>query len=119
MSKHGGWDATGFGGKLKQVREQAGLSQQELAERTGCNKFTVAKLEQGKQEPAWPLVLAFCRALGVNCLAFVPALGESPTQGEMGQAPFTSSAKRGRPKKPADAGQAAGQPKKRTGRKAT
>ena len=30
----------------------------ELAEKAGCNKFTVAKLEQGRQEPARPLVLA-------------------------------------------------------------
>jgi hypothetical protein len=30
----------------------------------------VAKLERGVQEPAWPLVLALAKALGVNCLAF-------------------------------------------------
>jgi DNA-binding XRE family transcriptional regulator len=47
------------------------LSQLALAERAGCNQFTVAKLERGQQEPAWPLVLALANALGVNCLAFV------------------------------------------------
>jgi DNA-binding XRE family transcriptional regulator len=54
---------------LKALRESAGLSQQGLADRAGCNKFTVTKLEAAKQEPAWPLVLAICRALGVTCQA--------------------------------------------------
>ena len=46
MPKRGGWDSTGFGSKLKALRESAGLSQPELAEKAGCNKFTIAKLEQ-------------------------------------------------------------------------
>jgi hypothetical protein len=32
--------------------------------------MTVAKLERGVQEPAWPLVLALAKALGVTCEAF-------------------------------------------------
>jgi DNA-binding XRE family transcriptional regulator len=78
MSKKGGWEPTGFGGRLKSLREAAGLSQQQLAERAGCNKFTVAKLEAGKQEPAWPLVLAICAALDVTCQAFAAAPSAVP-----------------------------------------
>jgi transcriptional regulator with XRE-family HTH domain len=70
MSKIGGWPRTGFGGRLRALREGAGLSQRELADKTGCNQFTVAKLERGLQEPAWPLVLALAKALGVTCEAF-------------------------------------------------
>ncbi len=76
MPKRGGWDSTGFGSKLKALRESAGLSQPELAEKAGCNKFTIAKLEQGRQEPAWPLVLSLCEALNVTCEAFKPVPGE-------------------------------------------
>src|SRR5262245_23846559 len=75
MSKIGGWPPTGFGSRLRGLREQAGLSQRELADKAGCNQFTVAKLERGAQEPAWPLVLALARALGTGCEAFD---GEAP-----------------------------------------
>jgi transcriptional regulator with XRE-family HTH domain len=42
------------------------LTQQELGERAGYHTMTVAKLEQGTQEPAWPPVLALAHALGVE-----------------------------------------------------
>ena len=70
MSKIGGWEPTGFAARLKALREAAGLSQPELAEKAGCHKITVSKLERGEQEPAWPLVLSLCKALGVTCEAF-------------------------------------------------
>jgi transcriptional regulator with XRE-family HTH domain len=68
---------TGFAQRLRALREAAGLTQQQLAERAGLYPFSVAKLEQGVQEPTWPTVLDLARALGVNCLAFV-AEGDSP-----------------------------------------
>ena len=80
MTKQGGWPATGFAARLRAVREQGGLSQRQLAERAGCNVFTLSKLERGTQEPAWPLVLALARALGVDCTAFQPA-GDEPAEG--------------------------------------
>jgi transcriptional regulator with XRE-family HTH domain len=72
---------TGFAQRLKALREAAGLTQAQLAERAGLYSFSVAKLEQGVQEPTWPTVLALAQALGVNCLAFCPdaTLGEPPT----------------------------------------
>jgi transcriptional regulator with XRE-family HTH domain len=79
MTRQGGWPATGFAGRLRAVREQAGLSQRQLADRAGCNVFTLSKLERGTQEPAWPLVLALARALGVDCTAFQPT-GEEPAE---------------------------------------
>jgi transcriptional regulator with XRE-family HTH domain len=66
----GGWPPSGFRGRLKQLQEAAGLTQQQIAERAGCNQFTVAKLETGRQEPAWPLVRTRARATGVTCAAF-------------------------------------------------
>jgi hypothetical protein len=32
--------------------------------------MTISELERGTQEPAWPLVRAIAKALGVDCLAF-------------------------------------------------
>jgi RNA polymerase sigma factor (sigma-70 family) len=67
----GGWPDTGFSKRLKELRQLVGLTQEELANRAGCNKFTVAKLEAGKQVPAWPLVLALAEALGQDCTALM------------------------------------------------
>jgi transcriptional regulator with XRE-family HTH domain len=70
MTKRGGWPESGFGRRLKATREAKGLSQAQLAEAAGCHTFTISKLERGEQEPAWPLVLALAKALGVDCKAF-------------------------------------------------
>jgi transcriptional regulator with XRE-family HTH domain len=61
---------TEFGQRLKELRESRGLTQGELAELAGMNRFGVAKLEQGVREPHWPTVLALCAALKVDCRAF-------------------------------------------------
>jgi transcriptional regulator with XRE-family HTH domain len=71
MTRRGGWPETGFGTRLRELREGAGLTQQQLGERAGCHTMTIAKLEAATQEPAWPLVLALAGALGVPVGAFV------------------------------------------------
>lgn len=76
QSLQGGWPASGFGGRLKALRETALLTQQELADRAGCHKITISNLERGTQEPAWPLALALAQALGVSVEAFT---GDSDT----------------------------------------
>jgi transcriptional regulator with XRE-family HTH domain len=73
---------TGFGERLKQLRKNAGLSQAELAERAGMNRFGVAKLEQGAREPSWATVLNLARALGVDCRAFQEEGGTGKRKGK-------------------------------------
>src|SRR5262249_43136943 len=51
----------------------------QLAERAGCHPMTLAKLERGVHEPAWPLVLALAKALGVTVLSFVVEQGQEVT----------------------------------------
>jgi transcriptional regulator with XRE-family HTH domain len=63
-------EPTGFGAKLKAVREAAGLTQDQLAEKAGLYKFSIAKIEQGVREPTWSTVQALAKALGVDCTAF-------------------------------------------------
>jgi transcriptional regulator with XRE-family HTH domain len=88
------------------LREGKGWSQQHLSELAGCHRFTVAKLERGEQEPAWPLVLALAGALGVNCLAFTQGASQLEPKGRGGPArpkpdgPVPEAKKsRGRPRK--------------------
>ena len=70
-AKRDGWPASGFGERLRVLREAKGLSQAQLADDAGVNVFTISKTERGLQEPAWPLVLALAGALGVEVGAFV------------------------------------------------
>ena len=67
---------TGFAGRLKTLREARGLTQQQLADATGMNRFGIAKLEQGVSEPYWPTVLKIAAALDVDCREFQPAAKE-------------------------------------------
>jgi DNA-binding XRE family transcriptional regulator len=79
-----------FGLRLKELREAAGLSQAELANRAGMKQSSVSAYEQGSREPGWGKVVALAAALGVHADAFElePTITEKP--------------KRGRPKKKPD-----------------
>jgi transcriptional regulator with XRE-family HTH domain len=66
-------DASNFGLRLRQLREKAGLTQKELADRARLSQNGISQWEAGKREPAWSAVLALCHALGVDCRAFCGA----------------------------------------------
>jgi transcriptional regulator with XRE-family HTH domain len=59
-----------FKSRLKELREQAGLTQAELAKRSGLHSMAISKLGQGQRKPAWATVLALAKALGMECTAF-------------------------------------------------
>jgi transcriptional regulator with XRE-family HTH domain len=82
---------SGFGARLRQLREAAGLTQEALAEQAGMHKFGIAKLERGEREPSWATVKTLAKALGVNCLAF-----EGDDEGDQRE---EAPRPRGRPKK--------------------
>jgi len=74
-------DLPTFAGRLKELREQAGLTQQQLGEKAGLHKLTVAKLEQGIREPTWATVQVLVEALGLSCEAFMRAPAKRRPQG--------------------------------------
>src|SRR5438045_3291880 len=80
-------DPRWFGGRLRELRTQAGLSQPQLAGRVGMHKDALARLERGERLPSWPTVLALAEALGVNTDAFAQQPAEQAPPG------------RGRPRK--------------------
>jgi transcriptional regulator with XRE-family HTH domain len=59
-----------FGGRLRELREAAGLTQGQLAERADLHVQAVVKLERGEREPAWGTVISLCDALAVSCDEF-------------------------------------------------
>jgi transcriptional regulator with XRE-family HTH domain len=99
-------DARQFGARVKELREQAGLSQKGLADRIGKTVRTVSRLETGTQEATWPVVLALAEAFGVDCRAFQEPPAEQH-EVKKGRPPKTAAEpdgpkppkKRGRPRK--------------------
>ena len=55
---------SGFGERLKAVRESRDLTQAELCERMGMNQSVLSRYERGDRLPAWNVIEAFCEALG-------------------------------------------------------
>jgi transcriptional regulator with XRE-family HTH domain len=96
--------AAWFAGRLRELREAAGWTQGELAERVGVKREAVARWEAGKREPGWSSVLALAEALGVDCTSFTQAPAErrsaGPGRPRKGQAVAPAPKRpRGRPRK--------------------
>jgi transcriptional regulator with XRE-family HTH domain len=72
-----------FPGRLRELRERAGLTQEQLADRAGVKRDAVARWESGRREPGWSSVLALADALGVTPDAFTqePASRSQPRPG--------------------------------------
>jgi transcriptional regulator with XRE-family HTH domain len=93
-----------FAQRLKRLREAAGLTQRELAEKAGLHLMGLAKIEQGDRSPSWESVQKLAKALGVSCSAFEDT---TPTEAEAPPAP------RGRPRKPQAPPETPARPKRR------
>lgn len=60
---------------VREARQRLGLTQQELAERSGLHKVYLAQLEAGsKQRPYWDTVASLARALDGDFLSAVTSL---------------------------------------------
>jgi transcriptional regulator with XRE-family HTH domain len=62
--------AAWFAGRLRELREGASLTRQELADRAGLKLGGVRDIEQGKRIPSWETVLALCDALDCSSEEF-------------------------------------------------
>ena len=60
-----------FGKTLRTHRENAGLTQKELAIRMGASLSAIKKLEHGDRVPSLRTVLILCRGLGIEPRDFV------------------------------------------------
>jgi transcriptional regulator with XRE-family HTH domain len=67
-----------FAGRLKELREAASLTQQQLAEKAGLAIGVIRKLERNENRPTWETVLALCAALGVSCEEFTRQPADRP-----------------------------------------
>ena len=76
--------ASWFGGRLRELRVAAGLTQKALAERAGLTREGVAYLETGRHDPRWTTVVALCTALGITSDQFLkpPGTGTATPPGK-------------------------------------
>jgi transcriptional regulator with XRE-family HTH domain len=81
-----------FAGRLRELREAAGLSREDLAELAGLKSGGVRDLEQGRRDPSWRTALQLAGALKVEVTAFLaePAPMPPPTRGRPRKAPQPS-----------------------------
>lgn len=78
-----------FASRLRELREQAGLTQPQLAERVGVTTRQISRLETGVSIATWDTAVALATALGVEVGAFTVEPKEAPAP------------ERGRPRKAA------------------
>ena len=93
-----------LGGRIRELRDAAGLSREQLAAAAGVSVRAVVQWELGEREPGWFNMLALAEALRVDCAAFIQAPADRPTvgPGRPRKAPATAPAPkrpRGRPPK--------------------
>src|SRR5207302_9713946 len=94
-------EAKWFPGRLRELREQAGLTQEQLAERAGLTRDGIAQLERGRHGPSWETVVALVKALGVDANAFLQEPAAVPPVGPgRPRKPTTESADQQQPKRP-------------------
>lgn len=60
------WLRTAFGRLLKELREERGLSQSQLALDSGLDQTFVSLLERGRRQPSLVTLFALCDALDVE-----------------------------------------------------
>jgi transcriptional regulator with XRE-family HTH domain len=62
----GEWLRVAFGDLLRNLREQRGLSQSQLALESGLDQTFVSLLERGQRQPTLTTLFALCDALGIE-----------------------------------------------------
>jgi len=78
-----------FAERLRQLREQAGMTQEALTEKSGVNLWTLRGYEQGRREPNWKAFLTLLKALGAKASDFEGCEESTPEK----------AAPRGRPRR--------------------
>jgi transcriptional regulator with XRE-family HTH domain len=71
-------DKVRLGNRIRELREQAGLSREQLGAAAGLSARAVQQWELGDREPGWFNMVALADALGVSCEAFRQESGPAP-----------------------------------------
>src|SRR5262249_61100634 len=97
----------GFSTRLRALRQAAGLTQQELADRSGVPLHSITKLEGGTHAPQWATAIKLARALGISLDQFVGEEKETAPSRPRGRPKRTAAEERARQAPPGE-----GEPRK-------
>jgi transcriptional regulator with XRE-family HTH domain len=70
-----------FAERLQQLREDAGLTQAGLAEKSGLPLGSIRNYEQGQREPYWNALFKLAAGLGVPVDAFADCVSKDEAKG--------------------------------------
>lgn len=70
-----------LGRALRELRDRAELTQEQLAERIGIDLTYVSRVERGKRGVRWHTVMRFLRALDASLGDLAAVIEESSTRG--------------------------------------
>lgn len=62
-----------IGGRLRQVRGEMGVTQEQLAGAVGVLRTSITNIEAGKQKPPLHLLYRICATLGIEMTSVLPA----------------------------------------------
>jgi transcriptional regulator with XRE-family HTH domain len=57
---------TALGGKVKSIRQEKGLTLEQVANKIGKDRQSIHKLEKGLFNPSYIYILEVCRGLGIK-----------------------------------------------------
>lgn len=60
-----------LGGAIKRLREERGLTQEDLAHKAGIVTGTLSRTETGDTSPSWRTVKGIAKALGISAAELV------------------------------------------------
>lgn len=66
-----------FGRRLRRLREQLGLSQEELAERAETHWTYISRIERGQHNPGLNMIGRLAHALGLSPADLLTGVGDS------------------------------------------
>jgi transcriptional regulator with XRE-family HTH domain len=69
-------ESIAFGQRLRELRAEGGVSQDQLARRTGIHSTAIGRFERGAREPRLRSILRLADGLGVRPGRLVDDLGE-------------------------------------------
>jgi transcriptional regulator with XRE-family HTH domain len=86
-----GW----FGSRLTELREKAGMTPEQLAQRVNMTLGAISLLERGDRSPAWGTMVALATALGVGVEVFAEEMAEDtrPRRGRTRRPPGSGRTK--------------------------
>jgi transcriptional regulator with XRE-family HTH domain len=83
-----------FAERLRELREKAKLTQEQLADQSGVPVPSLRGYEQGQREPYWHVAYRLAAGLGVDCRAFADCV--QSTTGKSQKARKAKSKRKGR-----------------------